>query len=935
MESDETSNGGPSGSIGPLGVFGFVNIQTLNINFLRVNLVIATPKRHRKRKAASPDNVGTQPRTSRLFPRQSNARQIVVDKKLHTIVFPENERDFHFVFKKTNASFKISAYDHSGPKRPEKAGATSRKPESKSIDGYHFEFEEPILFPQENEQSKDKGKTRPPRVVETVQCLPLKIFRERAGTERFLLTNFRPASLSEYTEQCPVRDRSLVISKYEGDEEVEKRTFYLEDPPRKLGDGSFGAVYLVRNYGGDEDEPGERFAIKIFYNRQMMTRTGLIRIEPTTYNALATEESISQISETSMEKLTDVAFDTLEVTQRKLFESAKERPEITAKTWFSSTRRNINSVRNAFKAVLSKSEDMQNVAMNRFGREKRISRSIRLAFEGWVGPDVTAIPCVQTDYDTAQFRKSSMSEFLKRRAGSDHQSTMENLSDYAIIMELCDETVEDLLDRNWEIRREEQVHNDEPKHAESTAQAGSASDESIIYHVQPLSRELSLHGGSLGSDSRIVSGYDLLRRLKYSDRLVATFPIMQGLTEALIPLHLSGNLHHDIKPGNVFIRRTTERFLVTLGDFSFVGSGVDQGTTEAVLKDAIETGSIHFRSPEQRDFNEAAYGYVRHSLCCGDPGTLYEGIIDESERKDWVYIRILDPKFRTSPIGPGDVVVFPSDMRGFAYPVKRVHPAENHRDVWLHASVDEFAKLFSEETYTKVFLYKIPTVRSDLFGLGGVMFDLISGGDSPERFYEALRPFDLTGGPTETSKDARWLVQQYGQYQKYGKRSLRHSIEPGAVNLFQHFTNENDTAPKEIFEIIIRLMASNLPDSYYMIAEQTLDDESERNATLLSSNGSFSRAIELALEDLRKIEKNERFDFVSHVDERTLDNLLFRPDRSGYFPDVCESLWGPMNEDSKSMPEDDGTSSGRERIRDLFSRIRDIRFERERGHGED
>lgn len=929
MENGESNSGTPSGSNGPLGVFGFVNIQTLNLNFLRVNLVVGQRKRRQPRESNSAENLGTHPTSSRLFPRQGSARQIVVDKKLHSIVFPDNNRNFHLHFKKTNVSFRISAHDHPAATRPLETGTKSRKPESKEIAGYKFQFGEPIKFTQENKQSNEKGKGTPPPTVETVQCLPLTVYRERAGTEHFLLTNFRPASLSENTETCPIRDRSLVIVKYENDEEIERKTFYLEDPPRKLGDGSFGAVYLVRNYGGDEDGPGERYAIKIFYNRQMMTRTGLIRIEPRTYNALAFGESISQISETSMEKLTDVAFNALEQMQRKLFADARKNPEISAKAWFDSTRKNINSVRNAFKAVLSKSEDMQNVSMNRFGREKRISRSIRLAFEGWVNQSVTAIPCVQTDYDTAQFRNSTMFDFLKKKAGSDHQAAVENLSDYAIIMELCDETIEDLLDRNWEIRREEQVRKDWSDRAESIAQGDSESDVSIIHHVQPLSRELSLHGGSLGPESRIVSGYDLLRSLRYSDRLVVAFPIIQGLAEALTPLHLSRNLHHDIKPGNVFVKRTPERFLVTLGDFSFVGSGVDQGTTEAVLKDAIETGSIHFRSPEQRDFNESAYGHVRHSLCCGDPGVSYEGTLDENERKDWVYVRILDPKFRSSPIGAGDVVVFPSDMRGFAYPVKKVHRAENHRDVWLHASASEFAKLFSEETYTKVFLYKIPTVRSDLFGLGGVMFDLISGGDSPERFYEALRPFDLAGNSKESPKDAQWLVQQYVRYQKNMSSNLRHPVEPGALNLFQHFTDEGDTAPKEIFEIIIRLMASNLPDSYYMIAERTHEEELERDGVLLGWNGSFSGAVELALEDLRKIEKNESFDFVSHTDERTLHNLLFQPDRSDYFPHVCESLWGPMDRNSQPMPDEDETSTsiGRARIRDMWSRIRDIRFE--------
>ena len=430
--------------------------------------------------------------------------------------------------------------------------------------------------------------------------------------------------------------------------------------------------------------------------------------------------------------------------------------------------------------------------------------------------------------------------------------------------------------------------------------------------------------------AKTVTGYEMLQSIPFSHRLVVIYPLMEGLAGALQMLHASRNYHHDIKPGNVFLKTTRNDFSVALGDFSFVGSGVDEGTTEAVLRDSIQTGSLHFRSPEQRDFNDAAYGVVHHSECCKGPGPEYKD--QDVSEEGWAYVRIADPKFRDSTIGESDVVVFPADRSGTGYRIVRVCSVGNHRDVWLKVGAMEFKRLFPEVTKTKVFLYKVPTVRSDLFGLGAVFFDLLTGGKSAERFYEALRSVDVPFNPEEDERrpavegGRRWssedIVREFEEYRRSGGARVGTSVGPALLNMFQLFRREDDFAPARVVSIIVRLMGAYLDDSYW-----NTDPRKRSVPKHLLNIDAAALPISWALEDIKSLATSKVFDLHEGWLQKGMNNLLFRPQEAQEYLELVVKSHGAFVDEAADgrgdgeglQKQESGKTNLRERVRGLGS----------------
>lgn len=858
-----------------VGQAGLANINVRDIHFSLVTLLIDEVPKSKSRKLHSTQRTE---RTSsstflaqgagvaRTAPDRAVARTLIFDRD-HTIIAPGTDDTFRLVFEKTRTAFELRLSKYSegeksekqeqtkksvAPQLPASPGADTPKDRQESIlehsvNGYKFSFYSPAPIQLHGPPDMGREAENPP-----LQGIPLTICRSGFGEEHFVLTNFSFEARPK--EPRPISDRSLVIEQRRAGTLVGKRTYYLDDPPVKLGDGSFGVVYQVRQDSGEHvSHSATTYAIKIFYNRQMMTRTGLIRVEPETYNALAIDKNdqIMKVDEISLLSLIELLFRSVE-------------------------KIDIQEARIKLLRILEKSEEMQNVSQGRFGREKLISQQMRQVLKDLpVNPN--EISCVQTEFDTNRFRRSPMFEFLVRQAKEVGGETADNYSDYAIIMELCDETLEDILERHWKvddpstqlesgnnggeraIRREEGINEPDLRACATLISADGEDGEVPVFEADGLT----------------FSGYDLLANLNFRDRLAVTHPIVERLARALQLLHATGNFHHDIKPGNVFIKNTLNDFVISLGDFSFVGSGVDEGTTEAVLKESIQTGSIHFRSPEQRNFNDAAYGIVRHGKCCDNPGQEYQNQDTNWKDVDWVYVRILDPKFRSSPIARDDVVVFPSDRKGLAYRVEHIHDGSKYRDVWLNVSQEEFASLFPEEARTKVYLYKVPTVRSDLFGLGAVFFDLVTAGKSPERFYEALRPFDVPSKEHQQMYSSEYIMQRYAMYERFAGTMTGAEIEAALLNLFDFFRNGNDVAPSLLVEILVKLMGSNFPDSYYSLGKT----DSALPGFPKGAND-IAASVTLALSDIGRISEGTIFDLAKQKSETGHKNLLLNPSES-------------------------------------------------------
>ena len=653
----------------------------------------------------------------------------------YRIVHPKADGSYYVVYKKKNYGFTItSGMAQSGADSEEE----HEQEESlvREVDGYRLTFWNSREITHEQQEELERREDTPEA---NLMGMLLEIYRKNTGREYFVLVNyyFAPAgfddtgatgSTSQASEKnrnsaeneglksaTPISERCLDIELKSGKTVVTRRRFYLDDPPLKLGDGSFGAVYQVREQVGQtveagardsvvpdrptRDHPGKRYALKVFYNRQMMTRTGLIRVEPETFNPLLGKcgDAIDCVEEISIARFLQYIFQSLRKGAA------------------------INEVERQAYDVLKQSEHLQNVSARRFGREREISSQIKAVFDADGSVNVNEIACVQTEFDATAFRSSAMFTFLTNPKRYKGFNTVDNLSDYAIVMEWCNYTLEDVLEAQWHVWAE---HNGDGAGEGDGAggDTGVAVREvhKTIYRARPvpeMNRLVRVNEGSSDREAKvpkyakIVTGYDILQSLPFSLRLAVVCPYMEGLAEAIQMLHASGNYHHDIKPGNVFLKITRNSFSVAIGDFSFVGSDEDRGTTEAVLRESIQTGSLYFRSPEQRDFNDAAYGEVRRVGADQEKGGA-ENRTKVNEKRGG-YVRITDPKFRGSTIGRNDVVVFPADRYGTAYRVLEVCDGENHRDVWLNVDPEEFARIFPEPTRTKVFLYKVPTVKGE------------------------------------------------------------------------------------------------------------------------------------------------------------------------------------------------------------------------------
>ena len=150
-------------------------------------------------------------------------------------------------------------------------------------------------------------------------------------------------------------------------------------------------------------------------------------------------------------------------------------------------------------------------------------------------------------------------------------------------------------------------------------------------------------------------------------------------------------------------------------------------------------GTRHYRSIEQLDFCDTAQCDVD---VCGD-----------GQR---ALLRSRDPKFIDTNIRKGDMAYFAKSntRRLFNIVDLRKDPMAGLVEVHIEMSQppgvpedgeEAEASVLVSDTNTQISFLKNPTAKTDLFGLGAILFDILSAGDSPERFYELLRRFDTSG----------------------------------------------------------------------------------------------------------------------------------------------------------------------------------------------
>ena len=287
-------------------------------------------------------------------------------------------------------------------------------------------------------------------------------------------------------------------------------------------------------------------------------------------------------------------------------------------------------------------------------------------------------------------------------------------------------------------------------------------------------------------------------RLRVSSRLHRSLEALRvaiDLSKGLTILYAAGYRHQDIKPANIFCQPDREPPEYRLGDLGFLEpTPAAGGNTRIYTTEHQGMGSIHYRSPEQRDSqDEAECSIVWSSANQGQ-------------------LRTSDPKFAETRIEEGDFCFFAKDTNRDRLLITGVRDSAAGHKV-LEVSRPENAQKAHkgpDMDRTLVKFVKRSTPRTDLFGLGAVMFDIVSAGRSPERLYDRLVSFDRDVSLADE------LTALYGAWQQGG------TPDPAVSSVYDALhppSQVDDYLPESVASTIARLMTSYPSDSFYREAE--------------------------------------------------------------------------------------------------------------------
>jgi len=555
----------------------------------------------------------------------------------------------------------------------------------------------------------------------------------------------------------------------------------------KLGDGTFGVVYVVHS-----DLRGNDFAVKLLYDNESTTPRPLSRLASEAVSAIVSRvlEEEQWAPEQGAKLLEIVLCNYQRQDTLALALAGADLP--------------------GWESILDKVRKRANsAAVERFNRESRVSGIIR-ADQLSRSANAQVSGTVDIIGSTQRFQSYPAYQQLKHEFNEAGIS----VSDYALVMDKYEFSMKDLLERGpgeafWIAPTvlEEVFARDGIPDAFAAITPARAELERLVGEQTSLNQEQTQKLRE-GIEPASSAGYELLKRMTFEDRIRTALPFLRDIVVGLSRLHRvsyanGGPLFHlDIKPANIYIKHDdTKGIVCALGDLGFLPPEPQLDRTMDTSVDDLPLGTLHFRSPEQKEHFDVANVEVNVS-------------------SNEVFLDIRDPKFNGSFIEKGDSVLFSRDrirIRHIIQDIVAGTPTTPVR-VQIAARSDEVR----DGEQTQVIFLKRQEYRTDLFGVGAIAFDLISCGRSSERFYESIRRFEFDGS-------GRGSVEStIGKYRRV-KDGL--ADEPELIHIFEPFRRGSDYAPEAFVEFILRCMLYKAEKTFYAPYETKFPTPEEINDT--------------------------------------------------------------------------------------------------------
>jgi serine/threonine protein kinase len=620
--------------------------------------------------------------------------------------------------------------------------------------------------------------------------------------------------------------------------------------PVKLGDGTFGVVY-------EAFDPNDNtiYAVKLLYDN-FATR-------PREFSSLDDTHYLKVCSSALTELPPDLQNNTqikeaLEKGSRGTAEIIARLQEVGVTNW---------------KIVIDAlQKHATSTAVQRFINEMEITKKIKRGLQRRGQPGNWVDGTVEIKGGTEKFHQSNAYKLLSSGGYFDSQRTQ--VSNFALVMDLYPFTLKDLLEKG---PRRQLFRIKTGTLAEIFASAAPDELKRTAATIDELHKRVDafpidkLPGDDLTERSQVqqrlhnetesLFGYGLLSSMSIRDRVRTALPYLEGITKGLYNLHTVDPLekgplfHHDIKPANIFVKADPERrmsFDCALGDLGFVNPElVNVLQTQAPSHDELPLGSLHYRSPEQKEFFDIAMVEVRH-------------------KNNGITLMVHDPKFRGSFIEAGDIVVFSKDYSRKQWEILSIAPNNGNISVDIGAS----NTIAGNGDQTQVVFYKRQGHRTDLFGIGAILYDMITCGESPERFYESIRRFEYSEDPNQRGQPGSVA----DLLSKYSRVSTGRADDPSLLQIFEPFRHQSEGyyADREVVELILKCMLYKAKGTFYNDAKAPV--EAAANLLLAIRSLMQMRNYNITLSDqyanpLVTLEVNERSPLEPNPFPSTILNL--------------------------------------------------------------